>query len=145
MTHSTNMSLKKCRLTDITREGLTIEVLFDPESVECENTILPATQPNAKSNSIISRLPHDNHDNTVISIELQLSSGEAGYEALQASVGYIELMASPLENTGQPSTVLLQWDRLHLEGVVDSVTTNYTLFDNEGFPCRATVFIRLSV
>jgi hypothetical protein len=132
------------KLTISSLEGARIVVtaMFNPKELQIDKTVPWSKQRVSKSDQ--PSLEFSSADGKVMSFELMFDTYEAGTNVHTTFVDNLMKLALVQEPDGtedkkRPPKVSVKWGKLpELQGVIESLSTNYTMFTPDGTPVRAS-------
>jgi hypothetical protein len=134
--------------------GLELKVDFvaqyNPKEVTVEKSLTWNPSPNKKGD--LPDLEFASSGGRTLSMELLFDGYEDNVDVAKVYVSKLNLLCSIMKTEGpeeymRPSMVQVQWpdgSYAPFEGVIQSVSTKYTMFSPEGFPVRATCSIKIA-
>jgi hypothetical protein len=132
------------KLTISSLEGTRIVVtaVFNPKELQIDKTVPWSKQSASRSDQ--PSLEFSSADGRVMSFELMFDTFEAGTDVNTTFVDHLMKLALVQDPAGaaekrRPPKVSVKWGKLpELQGVIEAVSTRYTMFEPDGTPVRAT-------
>lgn len=127
------------------RDGKTVQAQFNPKELQVDKSVPWQKQKKAKNPA---DLEFTGGEPKTMTVELMFDGYEQGSQStVQSSVDTLLLLAEVDEGLKRPSKVKVIWgDQGKLppfEGVIESISTKYTMFSPDGVVLRATCNLKL--
>jgi hypothetical protein len=131
-----------------TRKPIVVEAQFNPKELQIDKSVPWQKQKKAKNPA---DLEFTGGEPMTMSLELMFDGFEGRapigiHPTVQANIQMLVMLADVDETLKRPSKVKVIWgggDLPHFEGVIESVSTKYTMFAPDGRVLRATANVKL--
>jgi hypothetical protein len=135
---------QKLSISSLEGTAITVTAMFSPKEVQIDKSVPWTKQGQSKGDQ--PSLQFSSADGRVMSFELIFDGNEAGTNVHTAFIQNLTKLALVQDANGsefqkRPPKVVVKWPGGKLpefQGVIESVSTNYTMFLPDGTPVRAT-------
>lgn len=139
-------SLTKLSIASLDDTSLQVEAQFNPKELSIDKSVAWSKHANSKGDS--PELEFTGADGRSLSFELMFDGYETNTNVETSFVDKLLTMAKARDHKSRdeamrrPHKVAVRWGIRQFEGVIESMSTKYTMFAPDGVPLRCTVNLK---
>ena len=133
------MATEKCSLKAI--PGPMVTASLNPKQFQVDKTVPWSKQVTNQNDAPALEFTHAEPKN--LSVELLFDTYQDGGSVKSKFIDPLEVMTQVVAGLGHPPQVLFQWGSFKFYGAIESLSVSYTMFREDGTPCRATANIKM--
>ncbi len=133
------MGLTKARII-ASEAGVDLNVQFNPKELQIDKTVSWTAKNSHKEDPT---QEFKEPQSSSLSVTLYFDGYENGTDVYSGPVKQLEKTGKMVSGLGRPPMVTFSWGSLVFVGVTESVSQKYTMFLENGNPCRAEVAFKM--